>query len=85
MRRSDSGFRDRQSCSATSSRTGAASHSRTTPLTDDATIIDLIAAAATTNGLKVEAALDATVYDLDASALRSFAAEQEPHRREIAP
>jgi hypothetical protein len=33
------------------------------PLTDHATIIDLIAATTTKNGLKVEAVLDATVYE----------------------
>jgi transposase len=33
------------------------------PLTDHATIIDLIAATTTTNGLKVEAVLDTTVYE----------------------
>jgi hypothetical protein len=33
------------------------------PLTDHATIIDLIAATTTTNGLKVEAVLDPTVYE----------------------
>ena len=33
------------------------------PLTDHATIIDLIAATTTTNGLKVDAVLDTTVYE----------------------